>query len=413
MRIAGKFKYLISALMILWLTGGVVYGQRIGFDFPEGKDHATFPFELHNNLIVIPVALNGNIPLRFILDTGVRPTILVSKKFTDSLGIEYQRKIVLKGLGNDKEIGALVTNQISLCVPGTRCNGLPVLVLEENVLDLNRHLGTVVHGIIGYDLFSRFTVKIDYIHKKIDLYNPGKFKRKRKFSEMDINIMNAKPYVKANIEMTDSDTLNARLLIDTGSSHALVLNTGSSDKITIPEKHIKSSLGRSLGGEINGYIGRIKKLELADKPLRDVIVSFPENNYRRDEHGFVRHGAIGGALLKKYTVVFDYLNRKLYLKRNGTFRHPFEYNMSGLEFLALGRNWNKFMINEVRERSPGHKAGFRPGDVVVSLNNIPSKKLSLTRIYTLVNSREGRKVTLSVLRDGKYYTASFRLQREI
>ena len=406
-------KILIISTLILWLGCNLSNGQRIGFDFMEGKERATFPFELHNNLIVIPITLNGKYSLKFILDTGVRPTILVNKNFVDSLGVAYQRKIALKGIGNSTEVMAMVTDALSLCVPGTRCNGLQVLVLEKNVLNLDKYLGTEIHGIIGYDLFSRFTVKIDYMKKRIDLYEPGGLKRRKKYSPIDLEIINAKPYLTARLVMDSANALDAKLLIDTGSSHALVLNTSSSDKIRIPDKHIKTSLGRSLGGEVNGYIGRIKKLELADKPLKDVIASFPSGHLQSEANGVVRHGAIGGELLRKFTVVFDYYNKSMYLRRNGNFRHPFEYNMSGVEFLAHGRNWNNFVIHEVREGSPAYQAGFRKGDVVVKLNNIPARKLSLSKIYTMLNSREGRKVTLTVLRDGKYIAESFRLQREI
>ena len=50
----------------------VLNAQNLGFSLPEGKRRIQIPFEIHNNLIVVPVVLNHALPLKFIVDTGVR-----------------------------------------------------------------------------------------------------------------------------------------------------------------------------------------------------------------------------------------------------------------------------------------------------------------------------------------------------
>ena len=104
----------------------------------------------------------------------------------------------------------------------------------------------------------------------------------------------------------------------------------------------------------------------------------------------VRNGSIGGELLRKFTCIFDFVNSKMYLKPNRTINYPFEYNMSGLEFIAAGEKLNRFVVSDVRNHSPAYIAGFARGDVIVSLNNIPSSKLDLNKIYTNLNLREGK-----------------------
>jgi hypothetical protein len=88
--------------ILLFLYFGVVcdlYAQNLGFSLSDGKKRVQIPIEIHNNLIVIPVVLNDALPLKFILDTGVRTTILTQKTFTDILNLVYTRKYTIAGPG--------------------------------------------------------------------------------------------------------------------------------------------------------------------------------------------------------------------------------------------------------------------------------------------------------------------------
>ncbi|MEG0762174.1 MAG: peptide-binding protein, partial [Chryseobacterium sp.] len=58
-----------------------------------------------------------------------------------------------------------------------------------------------------------------------------------------------------------------------------------------------------------------------------------------------RKGSLGGEILRRFTVVFDYPNQKLYLKKNGNYNDSFNFNMSGLDFKQDGLIWEKDMVN--------------------------------------------------------------------
>ena len=404
----------LQYFIILFALLSVVFkinGQSVGFYFDKDQRKVTIPFELHNNLIIFPITLNEKYSLKFILDTGIRSTILIDKAFTDTLGIKYQRKIELFGVGNSTPVNALVARDITLAMPGIKSSEISVLVLEEDFLQLEHHLGAKVDGIIGYELFSRFVIKIDYMRKEILLYKASDYKINRKYDVIDLDIYEAKPYVNLPLHLTSSNTIIARLMIDTGASHALILNTESGENISVPSVNIETKLGRGLTGEINGRLGRIEGFKFGKKRLSDVITSFPtgETNAVQDD----TNGTIGGEVLKKYTVIFDFFRNKMYLKPNATFNYPFEYNMSGLEFSVEGQNLDQFVINHIRENSAASREGFETGDVIVSLNNIPARKLTLTKLYTNLNLKDGKKINLTVFRNGTYISISFHLRREI
>ncbi|MCE2895924.1 MAG: hypothetical protein LW721_15935, partial [Flammeovirgaceae bacterium] len=49
--------------------------QVLGFSMPPGVEKVEIPIEIHNNLVVVPVIINNQLPLKFIIDTGVRTAI--------------------------------------------------------------------------------------------------------------------------------------------------------------------------------------------------------------------------------------------------------------------------------------------------------------------------------------------------
>ena len=46
----------------------------LGFTLPEGKSKVTIPIEIHNNLIVMPVVINGNCPWNLFWHRCARPS---------------------------------------------------------------------------------------------------------------------------------------------------------------------------------------------------------------------------------------------------------------------------------------------------------------------------------------------------
>src|SRR5689334_13841398 len=246
---------LILFLVVLSFMSLQGQNQNLGFQLVGGKKKVHIPIEIHNNLIVVPVVLNDALPLKFILDTGVRTTILTQKTFTDILNLPYSRKYTISGPGGINLVDAYVTNNVSLELPGVSGKGHAMLVLGQDYLELRNYLGTDVHGILGYELFSRFIIQIDYEKKLLTLMLPEKFHKGRKYQAIPITIEDTKPYVNASVVFKNGKVLKAKLLMDSGASHGLMLEPTSSDIIQVPQNAVSSLIGRGLGGEIVGKVG--------------------------------------------------------------------------------------------------------------------------------------------------------------
>jgi len=391
-------------------------GQTLGFVIADGKKRIEIPIQIQNNLVVVPVVLNDVLPLKFIADTGVQTAILTQKAFSDILQLPYSRKYSVSGPGGEKLIEAHVTNNVSIALPGVTGKGHALLVLEEDYLELRNFLGTDVHGILGYELFSRFIVKIDYDKKVMTLIMPEKFHPRKKFQEIPMLVEDTKPFILTALNLTASNSMTAKLLMDTGASHGLLLEPSSDERIVVPSNTVSTVIGRGLGGVITGKTGRIESLKLGDYTLNNVLANFPDPNSYMDTLKSTltfRHGTVGGEILSRFTVIFNYPQGKLYLKKNSEFKKKFYFNLSGIDLKAKGSSLNVFEVMEVRKSSPADKAGVLMGDIIISVNGIVAKDLHLNEVNALLNLKPGKKISLVVERNKVRYQLIVRLENQI
>lgn len=407
-------QYLLSYL--LFLSSLPAFGQALGFSLADDKRKVQIPIEVYNNLVVVPVVLNGALPLKFILDTGVRTAILTQKTFTDILNLSYSRKYSISGPGGEQIIDAYITNNVSLELPGVLGRGHALLVLGQDYLELRNYLGTDVHGILGYELFSRFIIQIDYDKRMLTLTVPQKFKKKRKFQSIPIKIEDTKPYLTTSIVLADGTQFTAKLLVDSGASHGLMLEPTSDPRIQVPDTTISSIIGRGLGGEITGKVGRIQSLKVGTYDVKDVIASFPDPNSYFDSlklSATDRNGAIGGEVLSRFTVIFNFPKEEMYIKKNASFKKKFHYNLSGLTIKAKGSKLNVFEVTEVRGKSVSDQAGVAAGDLIVSINGVQTSSLDLNTINGFFNNKPGKKINMVVNRKGQQLKLNFELADQI
>jgi hypothetical protein len=403
-------------LILLVVAAGAQVGQCqvLGFSLPPGKTRVQFPIEVYNNLVVVPMILNNQLPLKFILDTGVRTSILTEKAYSDILNLPYSRKYTIAGPGGEKLVDAYVTNNVSLDLPGVQGRGHAMLVLDQDYLELRNYLGTDVHGILGYELFSRFIIEVNYEQKMLTLMLPQRFREKKRFEWIPIQIEDTKPYLTASIEMNDTTVLSAKLLVDSGASHGLFLETTSNPKIRVPERHVTSIIGRGLGGVITGQIAKIKSIKLGKYEVTNVITNFPDPNSYLDtlktSRLVFRNGSIGGEVLSRFTVIYNFPGEKIYLKKNSSLKKEFFFNLSGLTVRAKGARLKNFEITDVRMNSTSQLSDVKSGDRILSVNGIEATDLDLNTINAFLNSKPGRRISLQIERNGVRMKKEFRLE---
>lgn len=397
-----KFLLLLIALSTSWACLRTpLIGNRENRDIRIIKPYkgtVSIPFDLINNLAVIPLRINDSDTLKFVLDTGVGRTIITELGVDQSFNIKYTGEIDLRGLGNAGPIPALISNGNEIFLEGIEGENHSVVLLLEGVFSLSSFMGTQVNGLIGYDIFKNFIVEIDYQRKKLFFHDPDAFKNEYEelknsddWYNVPVDVQENKLYVETEILQSDSSTLKSRLIVDSGASHTLFLYPGSSDEVHIPENTIESYLGSGLAGEIYGRIGRAHALKLDDLELNNVVVSYPNSEDIQQALNLDnRNGSLGADVLRRFRVIFNYDDASMLLKPNNFIEDDFTYNISGIEVITPFLNLPYFVVAIVRPNSPAEKAGIREGDVIYEIGYKRVYKYTLNDIIELFQTPNER-----------------------
>jgi hypothetical protein len=268
--------------------------DRYGFFIAGNRSWARIPFELHSNLIIIPVRVNDSDTLRFILDTGVSNTIITDPSAFRHQPLRLTRKIKLTGAGEGGNLTASVAIDNRLSLGLLRASHHNLVILDEDILQLSEYVGTPVHGIFGYEIFANFVVNVDFQRREITITDPKKYRyKKRNGDRYPITIQDTKAYTDALSVFDGEKTVPLRVVLDTGAGHALLLDRSrSTASMPLPMKFIRAQLGRGLNGVINGSVGRIQKIRFGRYELANILGVVSRQYVFRDEAG--RHARATG-----------------------------------------------------------------------------------------------------------------------
>jgi len=400
------------------------------FNILGGKDSYTLSFKLMNNLIIIPIEVNGE-ELNFLLDTGVDNSLLLNLELKDSLNLKNVEKIRLRGLGEGEYLDAIKSRNNTLKLGRIFNNKHIVYAIYSKEFDLSSRLGVDINGIIGGDLFRDFIVEVNYNSKRIKFSNLDtyKYKKCKRCEDFDLHFHKNKPYIYATVDV--GKKIPVKLLIDSGGSGALWLFDQSSIDISIPENHFNDYLGRGLSGNTYGKRSKIKKISLGNYTLMNANVAYPNFSSIEDAYKHVdRNGSIGSEILKRFLIIYDYPNKKLTIKRPSKYyKAPFLYNMSGIELAYSGSKLVKerqttmldkgdtnsndqstvqllysyvyalkssYRITELSKDSPVALAGLLKDDMLLKINGNAAYNYKLQEITYLFSSKEGKKIKLLV-----------------
>lgn len=436
-------------MLFFGLLASLPVMSQVDFLIENHSKKVTIPFKLINNLVFIPIKVNG-VELNFLLDSGVEETILFSMEDKQEVSFKNVEKIKLKGLGSEEEIEGLKSANNILETHGLKSNSQLVYIILDQSFNLSSHIGIPVNGIIGYKFFKNNIVEINYQKKRLVVHANNEETRKRlqkKFKTIPITIERSKPYIYTTA-IVDTARIPAKLLIDVGNSDAFWIF--ENNKIKLPKKNFPDFLGKGFSGDIEGHRAKIDNFLIDDFNFKKPIVSFPDSSSIKNVKMVPdRIGSVGGEVLKRFTVVLDYADKKLYLKKNNKFSDPFSYNKSGITIQHNGLQWVQetvhletvkvatsieesgynekrdgnfrykfslkpiYEIVNIRKNSAAEKCGLQKGDIIVRINNNVPYKYSLQQINALLKSEEDIWINLEVERNSLILKFRFKLEDEL
>jgi len=389
-----------------FLTTVLLLGMQVAkaqFKIEGLAKHELIEFKFIKNLIIIPLTINNKGPYNFILDTGVGVFLISDPKLIDTLHLTNLRKIKVIGFGEGKELEAGVTGYLDVNIGRSIAGSLPAAVLKEDAFDLSSYTGIPIHGLIGYEFFNSFIVRINFLEKALRVYKPSLDVNLRKGTTIPIIINGGKPYLICKIALGDS-IINAQMIVDTGAGHPLWIENVDQRPVVLPGKNIPANLGVGLTGAIDGHIARISSLRIDKFELKNVIAAFPDFNDVGSKVGSERNGNMGNAILKRFEVIFDYRRNALQLKPNYDFKKAFEHDMSGLELVYRTPDFTRLFIGRVEPGSPADELGLIPDDEIININFKPAKDWNIDEVQELFRSRPEKGILLTVLPKGEKKT---------
>lgn len=421
----------LKIIFILFYT--LSFSQK-GFE-TSNQNKTVIPFKLINNLIFVPVNING-VDLTFLLDSGVNETILFS---LDRKEINFNdiEKIKFSGLGESIDIEGLKSeNNIVTIGKNYKDSKHTVFIILDESINFSSHVGIPVNGIIGYHFFKNHQIEINYTSKKITVFNDEKTfnNQQKRFTAFPITIEGNKPYILADVEMTDQKA-SSKMLIDLGNSDAIWLFPKLIENFEYNRPNIDDYLGRGFNGDIFGKRSRIHRLYLGKFTFEKPLTAMPDE-FSIQHLNLVpnRKGSIGNEILRRFTVIFDYPAQKILLKKNKNYYLPFLFNSSGLDIQQDGMTWEKdlvtvatrrstrtpdgqqiieqpekfhynfvlkpkFSVAGCRKDSPCFAAGIRKNDQLISINKKTVGDMTMQKINDYFKEDDGTKIHLEIERN--------------
>ena len=281
-----------------------------GTDFEIlGKTASVVPFQLLSNSIVIHVRLNGHGPFALMLDSGA--VNFISPAVARELSLPIEREDLASGIGDR------VINSDAVRIESIQIGKVVLHHQRFHVVDLPYGL---VHsfserliGGMGYEVFRRLAVRIDFDNSQLAFYDGRTFRYLGKGTAVPFSIAQRQPVVEGGV-----DGVPGSFQIDTGAEDVLSLNSPFVRQHNLVDKyaaHVQGFAGEGIGGRENAYFVRVRRFNIGEMQVDSVVTELSQDSGGVASDPYLS-GIVGMGILKRFNITFDYLHATLYLEKN-------------------------------------------------------------------------------------------------
>jgi hypothetical protein len=356
------------------------------FSIANGAHETTVPFRLLNNHIYADVSVNGSKPLNFIFDTGGHSIVVPAT--AKALGIRSQGNLTSSG-GGDQLAASGVTTLKSIRVGDATITDQTASVLDFQAKGVE---GTNEQGMVGYEFFARFVTRFDYGRHAITFIDKRYFDPRDAGTPVPMRLYHQFPEILGSY-----DGVPGRFGIDTGSRMPLELNAAFAARNNLRARvtgGTEAMTGWGVGGASRSLVFKGGTLKLAgvtiEKPL--TMISLDKGGAGAAE-AFPNN--VGGGVLKRFVVTFDYGHSTMYLKPvAGAVDDLDTFDRSGMWVNAVPAG---LKVIDITKGGPAEAAGLKKDDIITAVDGKAANALFLPDLRErLRNAAPGTVVMLAV-----------------
>ena len=270
------------------------------------------PFELRGGVVLVPVQVGQSRILRIIMDTGMGfDGVLLYEPLPESSVAGPLYSVRIPGAGTGEPAGGLMSESASFRAGAVEFKGQRLVWLVDSSMS-----GFPSDGVMGYSLFGHWQVEIDYDRSRIVLHEPGSFRADSSWTALPMELhKNSMPWVKLRTSIDGAESLELDCYLDLAANDEVVFLVRDDAKFRMPEGLEPLYLGRGLSGDVHGWRGRAKWVELGPFRFEDVAVAYAPDEARSKQPG--ADAVVCGSLLCRLNTVYDYAGGRMYLRPRG------------------------------------------------------------------------------------------------
>ncbi|MFL5483838.1 MAG: hypothetical protein ACJ8AK_16785 [Gemmatimonadaceae bacterium] len=284
----------------VWLA--VIFGVALRTATVEAQNGliATLPFAADAHpAIYLSAHVNDGEAGWWALDSGASECLL-DRTTARNAGMVLRGQRNLHGAGKGSFRLDSIRSRVRVRIAGKAlpsCDHFGAIDLRSANLDPTHPLT----GILGYEFFARYIVRIDFSNHTVTLYDPRRYRYTGTGDTVRLELVRHQPRVQVRIRTANRPEIVRSLIVDTGSEDFVddksVRRNAKARGVTVAT----TGLGRSY----EALIGTLDTVRIG----RSLFTKIP---------GVASEiGIVGNGIWSKFVCIFDYAHQRLILEERG------------------------------------------------------------------------------------------------
>lgn len=268
----------------------------------------SIPFTVEKNTIYIYAKINESDSLKFIFDTGADGSV-INQLSLHKVKLHIDGKTTNIGSNGSNEVDHSSKNELKLGNLIQKDLFLTIIPYETDSFD----------GVLGTDIMQNHIIEIDYHKQMLHFYaqNDNSINYKG-FTKMKMHSESFYPTFIKSALVIDGKKYAGLFGLDTGADDALIITTPFAKKNKFINKMTKigaASYQGSDGAVVELPIVLCPEIQFANKSFYRIDTGLSTATEGIDATDKLA-GFYGNAFLKKFNIILDYKNHKIYFKLN-------------------------------------------------------------------------------------------------